>query len=181
MRITKGKAIGHLIQKPSVANVNPVRSSYKKILFAIIEKDLNFNFQGKTGLDLFAGSGSLGLEAISLGAQKVDFVDRHSKSIQTIQRNLNHTYFLGKGNLFQQDAVSYVRNCQTKYDFVFIDPDFDFSQTQTVLYYLTKIINSKALIVFLTARFIPANYDNFIVKIKTKIAEYNLVIIEAKM
>jgi 16S rRNA (guanine(966)-N(2))-methyltransferase RsmD len=75
-------------------------------------------------LDLFAGSGSLGLEAISRGAKKVTFIDKSRKSIDVLEKNIASLGCESQCNLYQADVFWYLKNIGQPYDLVFVDPPY---------------------------------------------------------
>ena len=77
-------------------------------------------------MDLFAGSGSLGLEALSRGAASCLFVDMSRESSITIEKNLNKTR-LQNGKVKRQKVSAYLRSCESIFDVIFADPPYDFS------------------------------------------------------
>ena len=88
MRIISGKYSGRKIITPKGKATRPSTDRFKETLFNIIENSLKIDLKGKNILDLFAGSGSLGIEAISRGARSCTFIDNSSKSIKAIEDNI---------------------------------------------------------------------------------------------
>ncbi|MEJ2354898.1 MAG: RsmD family RNA methyltransferase [candidate division WOR-3 bacterium] len=98
MNIIGGVAGGHKIFAPD--NIRPTRGKVREALFSMI------NVEGKTFLDLFAGSGAVGIEALSRGAAKVVFVERSRKAASYIKRNLDKTKFERKIDaVLKKDSV----------------------------------------------------------------------------
>lgn len=104
----------------------PTTDRTREALFSILHEIV----QGAKCLDLFAGSGALGLEALSRGAASCDFVDGDRGAIQTIKKNLKQLSLAG-AQVRQGDVMSFVRNCQSVYDVVFADPPYVKSASDT--------------------------------------------------
>ena len=147
MKIAHGKAKGHLLRKPIIPDFSVTLACNRLQIFELIEKNTHFDFKNRIGLDLFAGTGALGIEALSLEAKHVDFVDKHPYAIEAITHNLNHSYLLGKGSLMQKDALSYIIDNYQKYDFVFVDPDSTYSQTSLIIRALIGKVTANGIIV----------------------------------
>ena len=88
MRIISGKYSGRKITAPKGKATRPSTDRFRETLFNIIENSLKIDLKGKNILDLFAGSGSLGIEAISRGARSCTFIDNSTKSIKAIENNM---------------------------------------------------------------------------------------------
>lgn len=121
MRITKGSLRNRLITvHPSIRVASSrVRSS----LFDIIGQEI----QNKDVLDLFAGSGSLGIECLSLGANRVTFVDINKSVINVLKKNLAHLGITYKSEVIIKDAEKAIRDFyikNRKFDFIFLDPPY---------------------------------------------------------
>jgi 16S rRNA (guanine966-N2)-methyltransferase len=135
MRIIAGKWRGRRINAPSGDRVRPTGDRVREAWMNIVQPWL----PGARVLDLFAGSGALGLEALSRGAEVVDFVDDAPKSLQLIRANAD---LLGAGSeavTHRADALKYVeRLTPHAYDVAFADPPYDFGvATQLAEHWLT--------------------------------------------
>ena len=89
MRIISGKYARRKIIAPKGSETRPTTDRFKETLFNIIENSLKINLKKKNVLDLFAGSGSLGLEAISRGAKNCTFIDKSIKAVEAIEENIS--------------------------------------------------------------------------------------------
>ena len=103
-------------------------------------------------LDLFAGSGSLGIEALSNGASKVYFNDKNKECIKIIKDNLNNFNILNNSNLTNMDyeeALSFYKNKEIKFDLVFLDPPYKNHVIEKIIDYIIKnnMLNDNGLIV----------------------------------
>lgn len=126
MNIIAGLARGHKIYAPN--NIRPTRGKVREALFSII--DVN----GKAFLDLFAGSGAVGIEALSRGASSAVFVERSRKAATYIKRNLEKTKF--EGEIINKSVSSTLENFEDTFDFIFMDPPY---KTELVMKTLKKI------------------------------------------
>jgi len=123
MRIITGTARGHKLKVPKVAGLRPAQDIVRQAIFSIIGTDI----QNAVCLDLFAGSGSLGIEALSRGAKSCDFVDQNYKVTLVVGKNLAHCKLEKEGHIHQSNVYSFVGNCYQTYDFIFLDPPYDTS------------------------------------------------------
>ncbi|NLP46120.1 MAG: 16S rRNA (guanine(966)-N(2))-methyltransferase RsmD [Epulopiscium sp.] len=124
MRVIAGSAKGHRLQVPVGLNTRPTAARIKESIFNMIALDL----PGCQFLDLFSGSGSMGIEAISRGADHAIFVENNPMAIQSIQRNLQHTKFQKYATVYQNDVIEtlYVLARQKqKFDIIFMDPPYN--------------------------------------------------------
>ena len=121
MKILYGIAKGKKLLIPKGAR--PLSSSVKEALFEKIKDKI----KKSRFLDLFAGSGNVGIEALSRGAWKVTFVDKSSKAVKVIRENLKNCGFLEFAEIIQSDAISIIRtlhNRQCKFDIIFAGPPY---------------------------------------------------------
>ena len=128
MRIIAGKAKGTKLYTLEGENTRPTLDRVKEALFNIIQ----FDIPGKRVLDLFAGSGALGIEAISRGAETATFCDNSIDAIQVIKTNIENTKCTDKSVVLQKDyllALNYLAKSKQKFDLIFLDPPYrtDFS------------------------------------------------------
>ena len=120
MRIISGKHRGRTLKEFKGRDIRPTSDRAKEAIFNIIQ----FDVAGSRFLDLFSGTGGIGLEAISRGAEKVVFVDNSKESVKLLKENL--AYLKEKADVFEGDALSYVSATKEKFDFVFLDPPYAF-------------------------------------------------------
>ncbi|MBS4167975.1 16S rRNA (guanine(966)-N(2))-methyltransferase RsmD [Parachlamydia sp. AcF125] len=124
MRIIAGLHKNRQILAPKGDKTRPTSNQLRAALFNICQlyiEDAHF-------LDLFAGSGAIGLEALSRGAKKVVFVDNQRESIQCIQHNLANLKEEARGQVFFNDAFDYLKEsavCHEKFDIIYADPPYD--------------------------------------------------------
>lgn len=145
MRIVAGEFKGATFKTPKGSGIRPTSALVKKSLFSMLEnlKDMNAQF-----LDLYAGSGALGLEALSRGAESVDFVEQNERSAVLIKKNLTGLGFFGKARVYRSPVKKALSFLDKKYDFVLLDPPYDSQELNSVLELLSqsKITNKGALL-----------------------------------
>lgn len=120
LRIIGGAWRGRRVKFPDIAAIRPTPDRVRETLFNWLQHDV----AGSRCLDLFAGSGALGLEALSRGAARVVFVDRERDVIEQLSATLNMLRASG-GQLEQRDAVRFLEGSAQPFDIVFLDPPFD--------------------------------------------------------
>jgi 16S rRNA (guanine966-N2)-methyltransferase len=119
LRVVGGIARGSKLKSVPGDTTRPVTDRVKVSLFNIIGADI----EGATLLDLFAGTGSIGIEALSRGASFVRFLDLNRKSVETIQANLAHTRLQARAEVLRGDAFAYLnRPVDRAFDYVYIAP-----------------------------------------------------------
>lgn len=124
LRVIGGTAKGIPLKYPDMKNTRPTQASIKESLFNII---MNYVPESKV-LDLFAGSGSLGIEALSRGAESTIFVDQNSTCRDIIVENLEKTKLLNKAKVIKLDVFSAIRQLGKqgeKFDIIFLDPPYN--------------------------------------------------------
>lgn len=121
MRVITGIARGRKLQPLEGKDVRPTTDKVKESVFSIIQ----FQIQGRVFLDLFAGSGQIGIEALSRGAKKAYLVDQSIKSIRVIEQNVKTTGFEESATVVRQDAQSFLLSARENFDIAYLDPPFD--------------------------------------------------------
>ena len=120
MRVITGSARGRKLKTLEGMDTRPTSDRVKEAVFSAIQFDL----PGSVFLDLFAGSGQMGIEALSRGAKHAVFVDASPKAIQAVRENLAHCGFADKAKVAQMDAQSFLKSTTTRFDLVFLDPPY---------------------------------------------------------
>lgn len=121
MRVISGYLKGRKLKCIEGLNIRPTTDRIKESVFNIIQ----FYIQDKTVLDLFAGTGSLGIEAISRGATSATFIDNDKASINILKENLNSTGILSKSIIVNSDYKSFLASKKNTFDLVFLDPPYN--------------------------------------------------------
>ena len=144
IRVSSGVAKNIQLSIPSNPEYKGVQEVAKQALFNIIGDDI----VGTDCLDLYAGSGAIGIEALSRGAEYCDFVDEDKNAVKTINDNLSKTGFIEKATVFRDHAVKYVVNTPEKYDYIFIDPYYKDTSHVYLFKNLEEILNPSGIIAF---------------------------------
>jgi len=118
MRVITGTARGRKLKEPAGFNVRPTTDMVKESIFNIIQYDI----EGRRVLDLFAGTGQLGIEALSRGAAEAVFVDESVSSVKLVRENLARCGFSAR--VEQAEALSFLAR-GGKFDLIFLDPPYD--------------------------------------------------------
>jgi 16S rRNA (guanine966-N2)-methyltransferase len=130
MRIVAGKHRGLSLATPKDARVRPTSDRVREALFNVLahnDFEVGFAIEGARVLDLFAGTGALGLEALSRGAAYVMFVDDHFESRGLIRRNVEAAHATGATKIWRRDATGLGEmpgNAGGPFDLVFLDPPY---------------------------------------------------------
>jgi len=117
MRVITGTARGRRLKEPKNMDIRPTTDKVKESIFNILQ----FDIEGRRVLDLFAGTGQLGIEALSRGAKSATFVDESNEAIKIVKENLEQCKL--KGDVVRENAVTFLGQCG-KYDVVFLDPPY---------------------------------------------------------
>lgn len=123
MRVVAGKFKGHPLKSVSHSKTRPTSDKVKESLFHSIGPF----FQGGEGLDLFAGSGGLGIEALSRGVDHVIFVDKDYQAIQIIKENIRKLKLEDSCEIYRNDAFRAIKAASKRgkqFDYVFLDPPY---------------------------------------------------------
>ena len=120
MRVISGSARGRKLKEPSGHGIRPTSAKVKESVFNIIQFDL----EGRRVLDLYAGTGQLGIEAISRGARSVVFVDSDKEAIRLIRENLQICGFMDNATVLCRDVPRFLEG-DGRFDIIFIDPPYN--------------------------------------------------------
>jgi len=118
VRVIAGRAKGRRLLAVPGDGTRPITDRAKEALFSI----LHFDLPGARLLDLFAGTGGVGIEALSRGAEWVDFVDANPRAASTVRANLRATGFEAHARVQRQDAFEFLKGAHSTYDLVFVAP-----------------------------------------------------------
>ena len=135
MRVITGKARGVTLKTPDGMQTRPTTDRVKEALFSIIQ----FEIQGASVLDLFGGTGQLGIEALSRGAKRAVFVDFRASACRLIQDNLIRTRLDGSAQVVRSDYLAYLDRCKEKFKIIFLDPPYAEVFLETALKRITEI------------------------------------------
>ena len=120
MRVITGKARGVQLKTPDGMLTRPTTDRVKEALFSIIQ----FDIPTARVLDLFSGTGQLGIEALSRGAKSAVFVDHQENACKLIKENLRRARLESDAKVIRSDYMDYLRRCRESFDIVFLDPPY---------------------------------------------------------
>ena len=148
MKVISGIYKGRKIDGFSMDGTRPTMDRVKESIFAMIQNYL----ANSIVLDLFSGSGNLGIEAISNGAKVVYFNDYNKKCVETIKKNLENFSITQDNvvtNMDYLDALNYYKKQNIKFDLVFLDPPYKEHITNEIILYLLEndILNNNGLVI----------------------------------
>ena len=135
MRVITGKARGVQLKTPEGMQTRPTADRVKEALFSII----NFDLPGAGVLDLFGGTGQLGIEALSRGADKAVFVDAREDACKIIRENLRRTKLEAQGKVIRSDYLDYLKRCRDRFDIILLDPPYAEAFLENALKCITEI------------------------------------------
>lgn len=147
MRVIAGKARRIQLKTIEGMNTRPTTDRIKETLFNMIAHGLC----DCTFLDLFAGSGAIGIEALSRGAKEAVFVEKNPKAVTCIRENLRTTKLENQSEVLVNDVISALKqlNGQKKFDYIFMDPPYNHMLEKEVLTFLAEssLLSEDALII----------------------------------
>ena len=135
MRVITGTARGVPLKAPRGMDTRPTMDQVKEGIFSAIQ----FEVEGRTALDLFAGSGQLGSEARSRGAAHCTFVDKGGEPVSVIRENLKKTRLEERAEVVQADYSSYLKTCRRQFDLILLDPPYAEIFLETALKIISEI------------------------------------------
>jgi 16S rRNA (guanine966-N2)-methyltransferase len=160
MRITGGIAKGQQLKVPKSGPIRPTTDRVREAIFSIIAPLTTNQFRG---LDLYAGTGALGIEALSRDAEWVDFVEKEPKCCAIIKQNLQKVGFSQKAHVYCCSAAKALSFLKDKYDIIFMDPPYaDPSIKQMVTQLATSaVVDRESLVIISHASRAPLqdSYD----------------------
>ncbi len=120
MRVITGKARGLQLKAPRGLDTRPTLDQVKEGMFSAVQ----FEIEGRRVLDLFAGSGQLGIEALSRGADSCVFVDAGREPCRIIRENLMRAKLLENARVVQADYLVFLKSCRERFDLILLDPPY---------------------------------------------------------
>jgi 16S rRNA (guanine(966)-N(2))-methyltransferase RsmD len=126
MRITGGTGKGRKLKVPAGSRVRPTSDKVKQALFNILGEKV----QGSIFLDLYAGTGGIGIEALSRGAGRAYFVDDSRESLQAIKQNIEQAGFGERATVIPAKAALFLKKGGEQFDIVFLDPPYSLEQEE---------------------------------------------------
>lgn len=164
LRIIAGTYRGRILHSPKGMDTRPTQGRVRESLFSILQHDIPRAYV----LDLFAGSGALGLESLSRGAGAVVFVDSDRHAQAAIEKNIQLLLVTDQCRLFRCDyleAIARLKNEARQFDLLFLDPPYRFSEIASMLSIIASsgILSTHALVVYEHDKKYPVSCDVFVV------------------
>ena len=135
MRVITGIARGMRLKELPGLETRPTTDKVKESIFNIIQ----FDIEGRRVLDLFAGTGQLGIEALSRGADHCTFVDLRKEAAAVIRENLAHTRLEEHARVVQGDCMAFLTGAGERFDLIFLDPPYASDLLEKSLTLIAKI------------------------------------------
>ncbi|MBR2589308.1 MAG: 16S rRNA (guanine(966)-N(2))-methyltransferase RsmD [Clostridia bacterium] len=164
MRVIAGICGGRKLKTPADDAVRPTTDKVKEALFSSIQ----FELEGADVLDAFAGSGQLGIEALSRGGRSAVFIDNSRQSLALIRQNLALCAL--QGETVQADTLEYLQGCAKQFDIAFLDPPYRTGLLQKALPAVSRVMREGGVILAECPEdeVTPDTLANGFVKVKTK-------------
>lgn len=143
VRVIAGIAKGIKLEKLNGKEVRPTSDRVKEAIFSVIQ----FSIEGQKFLDLFSGTGQMGIEALSRKASKSVFIDSRNEPIEIIKRNLRLTNLYDNANVLNMDAQTFLSKTNETFDIAFLDPPYYSGEIQKAFPILTRVMNEDGIII----------------------------------
>lgn len=143
MRVIAGDKKGRKLVTPEGLDTRPTSDKVKEALFSIVQ----FELDGAAFLDLFAGSGQMGIEALSRGADRAVFVDNGRKPCECIRKNLSDLSLSDRAEVNMRDISDYLFSCKEEFDVIFLDPPYKDGISQNLLESVVAVAKETAVII----------------------------------
>ena len=134
MRVITGSARGRRLKELEGMETRPTTDRVKEGLFNILQ----FDIEGRRVLDLFAGTGQLGIECLSRGAASAVFVDRRPDAVKLIRENLKITNLQDGARVVAGDSMEYLKSLWEKFDLIFLDPPYEAGLLEPALAHIAR-------------------------------------------
>ena len=159
MRVISGYARGRRIIAPKGTKIRPTSDRVKEAIFNTISPLV----AQSDFLDLFAGTGNIGIEALSRGANSCTFVDKSLQAIKCIKNNLSNTGFEDRSTIMLGDSRTIIAKLTQTYDIIFLDPPYGYDLVIPIMKKLKLLLKEEGIIVVETENKIelPSQCDTF--------------------
>lgn len=134
MRVITGSARGRRLKELEGMETRPTTDRVKESMFSVLQ----FEIEGRTVLDLFAGTGQLGIECLSRGAESAVFVDRRADAVKLIRENLKVTDLTDRARVVAGDSMEYLKSLRQPFDLIFLDPPYESDLLETAISHIAK-------------------------------------------
>lgn len=143
MRVITGTARGRVLETLPGEDVRPTTDRVKEAMFSIVQ----FELEGRRVLDLFSGSGQLGIEALSRGAAYAVFVDSSAQSVDCTKKNLIKTGLKTNSSVVQADSLTFIKTTKDSFDIALLDPPYSEGLLQRALPLVAEKMNDGGVII----------------------------------
>lgn len=143
MRVITGIARGRRLAAPEGLDVRPTTDKVKEAVFSAVQ----FELEGAYVLDLFAGSGQMGIEALSRGAARAVFVDSSQKAVRCINENLRTTKLDRLAEVISRDSYDYIKLTAKTFDMIILDPPYRQNHIDNILPFAAEKLNAGGCII----------------------------------
>ena len=143
MRVITGIARGRKLVAPEGMDVRPTADKVKEGIFSAVQ----FELEGARVLDLFAGSGQMGIEALSRGAERAVFIDSSLRSIRCVNENLRNTGFERQSEVINRDSYDYIKLTSQTFDIIILDPPYRYNHIANILPFAAKKLRDGGIII----------------------------------
>lgn len=144
MRVIAGQKRGKKLDRLRDEAVRPTTDKVKESIFNVIQ----FDVAGANFLDLFAGSGQIGIEALSRGARQATFVDENRAAISVIKKNLTATEFMARATVVNANSALFLKKQRERlFDIAFLDPPYKSEVLDTALLLLPEVVAKSGIII----------------------------------
>ena len=143
MRVIAGVARSMPLKTPEGLDTRPTTDRIKETLFNMLQNDV----PGAVFVDLFSGSGAIGIEALSRGAERCVFIDNSQRSIRAVNENLRSTGFTRNSEVVSRDSYDYIKHTSKTFDIIILDPPYGYSHISNILPFAAKKLNDGGIII----------------------------------
>ena len=159
MRVISGQKRGKKLETLKGDAVRPTTDKVKESVFNIIQ----FDVVGSSFLDLFAGSGPIGIEALSRGARQATFVDASTDSINAVKKNLVSADFSKNAVVVSSDSLRFLKTTGEKFDIAFLDPPYKSNLLNNALPLMPNVMTKNGIIIceYSVGEDLPPDFANF--------------------
>ena len=159
MRVIAGDFRGRRLSTLTGEVVRPTSDKIKEAIFSSIQ----FEVEGTCFLDLFAGSGQMGIEALSRGAKKAVFVDSNRDSINVINKNINSLNLKNKSEIVNSDSILFLHKTNQKFDIAYLDPPYQSDNLDKALKLIHLVMEETGIVICECpkSKLLPEEIDNF--------------------
>ena len=176
MKVIQGKHKGTILKGFEIDGTRPTMDRVKESLFAMIQNSITDSIV----LDLFAGSGNLGIESLSMGAKECYFVDKNNIACKIIKENLAKVREEGK--VFKLDYIDALNSFTNKFDIIFLDPPYDTDYINKSLELISKndLLNNDGIVVCESNDIAKVKYNSYFTSFKDRKYGDKMVVILKK-